>query len=172
MHTHTITEKTKTIYPIFYSYARGITSVLIQSAPKPYAAFPPPQFDQDWPTGFRDIQIWKCGRWRTDDRPLVYYKLTLWAFSSGELKKKNGKRRQKLITESWFSFPQYTCPLSRCIQNLKTLAVIRAENSVMKSFNGEKEKWTNKGNNRQQHADSLLNNTTSHTQHLYQISKS
>ena len=43
------------------------------------------KFDQDWPTGFRDIQIWKCGR-RTDDVPLVYYKLTLWAFGSGELK--------------------------------------------------------------------------------------
>ena len=36
-----------------------------QSAPKPYAAFPPPQwcytkFDQDWPTGFRDVQVQKC----------------------------------------------------------------------------------------------------------------
>ena len=34
------------------------------------------EFDQDWPTGFRDIQVWKCGgRRRMDDRPLVYYKL-------------------------------------------------------------------------------------------------
>ena len=47
---------------------------------------------------------------------------------------KKGKRRQKLITESWFSFSQYTWPLSRCIQNLKTLAVIRAENSVTKKL--------------------------------------
>ena len=31
-----------------------------QSAPKPYAAFPPHiKFDQDWPTGFRDIQVQK-----------------------------------------------------------------------------------------------------------------
>ena len=59
---------------------------------------------------------------------------------------RDGKRRQNLIIESWFSFPQYTWPLRRCIQNLKTLAVIGAENSVMKSFIGEKEKWTNKGN--------------------------
>ena len=45
------------------------------------------KFDQDWPNGFRDIQVWKCGRRRrTDDGPLVYYKLTLWAFGSGELK--------------------------------------------------------------------------------------
>ena len=34
----------------------------------------------------RDIQVWKCGRRRrTDDGQLVYYKLTLWAFGSGEL---------------------------------------------------------------------------------------
>ena len=84
-------------------------------------------------------------------------------------KRKNGKKRQKLIIESWFSFPQYTWPLSRCIQNLKRLAIIGAENSATKSFIGEKEKWTNKGNDKQQHADSLLHNTTSHTQHLYQI---
>ena len=44
------------------------------------------KFDQDWPTGFRDIQVWKCG-WRTDGGPLVYYKLNLWAFGSGELKR-------------------------------------------------------------------------------------
>ena len=43
------------------------------------------KFDQDWPTGYRDIQVWMCGRRRTDDGPLVYFKLTLWAFSSGEL---------------------------------------------------------------------------------------
>ena len=47
-------------------------------------------------------------------------------------KRKIGKRRQKLITGSWFSFPQYTWTLSRCMQNLKTLAVIGAQNSVRK----------------------------------------
>ena len=34
-----------------------------QSAPKPYAAFPLPQYiksDQDWQTGFRDIQVKMC----------------------------------------------------------------------------------------------------------------
>ena len=39
------------------------TGVLIQSAPKPYVDFPHTpvmlyiKFDQDWPTGFRDIQV-------------------------------------------------------------------------------------------------------------------
>ena len=72
------------------------TRVLIQSASKHYAAFPHSfdpvmlhiKFDQDWPAGFRDIQVWKCG-WRrtTKDgrRTMVYYKLTLWDFGSGEL---------------------------------------------------------------------------------------
>ena len=51
------------------------------------------KFDQDWPTCFRDIQVWKFGRRQTtttttDGGPLVYYKLTLWAFGSGELKTK------------------------------------------------------------------------------------
>ena len=87
-------------------------------------------------------------------------------------KKENGKRRQKLISASWFSFPQYTWPCSRFIQNLKTLVLIEAMNSVTESFIGEKEKWTNKGNDKQEEVDSLLHNTTSYTQHLYQISKS
>ena len=64
------------------------------------------KFDQDWPTGFRDIQVWKCGRRtttdddgrRTDDGPLVYYKLTLWAFGSGELK--------IWTPEKWCNYPK------------------------------------------------------------------
>ena len=84
-------------------------------------------------------------------------------------KRKYGKSRQKLITASWFSFPQYIWPLSRRIQNLKTLG---AKISVTEIFIGEKEKWTNKGNDKQEEADSLLHNIKSHTQHLYQISKS
>ena len=83
------------VFPIISQWGLSVameTRILIQSALKPYAAFPPPQwpmlhikFDQYWPTGFRDIQVWKCGRRQMDDRPLVYYKHTLWAFSSGEL---------------------------------------------------------------------------------------
>ena len=37
---------------------------------------------------------------------------------------------------------------------------------------GEKEKWTNNWNDKQEEADSLLHNSTNYTQHLYQISKS
>ena len=37
------------------------------------------KFDQDWPTGFRVIQVLKCGRWTTTTTAerLVYYKLIL-----------------------------------------------------------------------------------------------
>ena len=56
-----------------------------------------------------------------------------------------------------------------CIQNLKTLALTEANKFVTENLFGDKEKWTNKGNDKQQHADSLLHNTTSHTQHLYKF---
>ena len=89
-------------------------------------------------------------------------------------KKEKWKKTSKLISASsiLIFFPQYTWPLSRCIQNLKTLSLIEAEKSVTEIFIGEKEKWTNKENDKQEEADSLLHNTTSYTQHLYQISKS
>ena len=72
------------------------TRVLIQSAPKPYAVFSPPQWcyiQNLIQTGQLASEIFKFesvdddddGR-RMDDGPLVYYKLTLWAFGSGELK--------------------------------------------------------------------------------------
>ena len=57
-----------------------------------------------------------------------------------------------------------------CIQNLKTLALIEAKTFVTENLLGEKEKWTNNGNDKQQYAASLLHSTTSHIQHLYQIS--
>ena len=58
-----------------------------------------------------------------------------------------------------------------CIKNLKTLGLVQAKKFVQ-NICLERKKWTNKGNDKQQHDDSLLHNITSHTQHLYQISKS
>ena len=59
-----------------------------------------------------------------------------------------------------------------CIQNLKALALIEAEKFVTGNLLGEKEKRINKGNDKQEEADSLSYYTASHTQHLYQVSKS
>ena len=42
------------------------------------------------------------------------------------------------------SVPQFTWPISRCIRNLKALAFIEAEKSVIENLIGEKEIWTNK----------------------------
>ena len=56
------------------------------------------------------------------------------------------------------------------IQNFKILGAVVPEKSSTKNFTGEKEKWTNKGNVKHEDADSVLHNTTSHTQCLYQIS--
>ena len=68
------------------------------------------KFDLGWPAGFRDIQVWKCGRrWRrTDDGPLLYYKLTLWAFGSGELIKSE--------TNKLYSCSYQVIKLSFCFQ--------------------------------------------------------
>ena len=40
------------------------------------------------------------------------------------------------------------------------------------NFIGQKEKWTNNGNDKQEEADFLLQNTANYTQHLYRISDS
>ena len=54
------------IFPIISQWGLSVamkTRVLIQSATKPYAAFPPTpvmlhiKFDQDWQTGFKDIKV-------------------------------------------------------------------------------------------------------------------
>ena len=55
---------------------------------------------------------------------------------------------------------------------LKTLAPIGAERSATEIFIGEKEKWINKGTDKQYVAVLLLHNTTNHYQALYQISES
>ena len=47
----------------------------------------------------------------------------------------------------------------RCIQNLKTMALIGAEKYATEMFDGEKEKWTNE-TDKQYLADSLLHSTT------------
>ena len=73
------------------------TRVLIQSAPKPYAAFPHPSDAThkiwsrlaNWLQRYSSLNVWTTMTdewWWTDDWLLVYYKLTLWAFGSGELK--------------------------------------------------------------------------------------
>ena len=84
-------------------------------------------FDQDWPNGFRDIQVWKCGQGRTTtDGPLVYYKLTLWAFGSGELKRETYFNKLCIFTsqscKKWekHQILQYYFLFPGCISLFKT----------------------------------------------------
>ena len=87
-------------------------------------------------------------------------------------KEKNRKRRQNKSQHLGFVFSNaFGCP-HVVIQNLKTLAQTEAEKSVTENFVREKEKWTNKGTDKQYVADSLLHSTTCHYQALYQISRS
>ena len=83
------------------------------------------KFDQYWPTGFKDIHVWKCGRRTpTDDGPLVYYKLTLWAFGSGELTMlsircfSNNVEHQMFFKQCWAADVFQTMLSIRCFKTM------------------------------------------------------
>ena len=57
------------------------------------------------------------------------------------------------------------------IRNFKILGEVALEKSLMKYFIGEKEKMTNKGNDKHEDADSFLHDTRDCAQCVYQISK-
>ena len=72
-----------------------------------------------------------------------------------------------------FFFTQYNLSLSSIVPNFRFLTQVVAEKSLTKKFSiGEKEKWTNKGADKQYVAVLLLHNTTHYYQALYQISES
>ena len=64
-------------------------------------------------TWLRDIQVWKCVR--MDGRLLLYYKLTFWAFSSGELKIWKIWTQEKLLNllVSWNILNNVVLPYSK-----------------------------------------------------------
>ena len=66
-----------------------------------------------------------------------------------EGKMNNWKKKAKYGLASLLSFTQYTLPTRRWTQNSKTLAPIGAEKYVTEISIGEKEKWTNKGTDKQ-----------------------
>ena len=67
---------------------------------------------------------------------------------------------------------QDTTSHTQCLQKIcKILDEVVPEKFLTKNVIGGKEKWTNKGNDKHEDADSV-HDTSSHTQCLYQISKS
>ena len=91
---------------------------------------------------------------------------------NGVIDRKKVKKKAKQTSTPRFSFTQYTLRLCRCIQNLTTLALIGAEKLLRTILLERKKKWTNKGNDKHEDADSVLHITTNHTQCLGKISKS
>ena len=71
-----------------------------------------------------------------------------------------------------FFVTQYNLYLPSFVPNFKILGQVVPEKSLTENFVREKEKWTNKGTDKQYVADSLLHSTTCHYQALYQISRS
>ena len=83
------------------------------------------------------------------------------------------EKEGKIILSSFVFCPTiFLATLIEGVHKIWRLSLIGAEKSVTEKLIGDKEKWTNTGNDKQQEADSFLHNTTSHTQHLYQMSKS
>ena len=73
-------------------------------------------------------------------------------------KKEKWKKKAKINHSVLVFFPTINlAPL-----HLETLVLVGAKNSMTGIFIGKKEKWTNKGNDKQEEADSLLHNITSH----------
>ena len=70
------------------------------------------------------------------------------------------------------SLTRYNKSYKMFIRNFKILSEVALAKSLTKYFIGEKEKWTNKGNDKHEDADSFLHKTGDCTQYLYQISKS
>ena len=84
------------------------------------------KFDQDWPAGFREIEVWKCGRRQST----VYYKLTLWDIGSGELKmNKLAWRHHFPIVSLWEIF--YTLKGTLLRSGWSNLAEIRTFRDLM-----------------------------------------
>ena len=86
--------------------------------------------------------------------------------------KKKWKKKDKINLSILVFCPIIYLASLKVYTKLKTLALIGVEKSVTGNLIGEKEKWTNKGNDKQEVADSLLHNTTGHNQHWYRISNS
>ena len=87
-------------------------------------------------------------------------------------KMKNGKRKQKLISASWFFFPTIYLATLKVYTKFEDFGSHRSPEIYDKIFYWRERKMANNGNDKQEETDSLLHNTTRYTQHLYQISKS
>ena len=88
-------------------------------------------------------------------------------------KKQKWKKKAKIILSIFIFFPTIYLATLKVYTKFEDFGSHKKPRSLwQKFFNGEKEKWTNNGKDKQEEADSFLHNTTSYTQHFYQILKS
>ena len=82
------------------------------------------------------------------------------------------KKKAKINLSILIFFPTIYLAMLKVYTKLKTLALIGAEKSVTEILIWQKEKRVKKGNGKQEEADSLLHNTTSHTEHCTKFQNS
>ena len=87
-------------------------------------------------------------------------------------KKEKWKKKVKSNLSILIFFPTIFLATLKVYTKFEDFGSHRSWEICDRNFIGEEEKWTNNGNDKQEEADSLLHNTASYTQHLYQISKS
>ena len=87
-----------------------------------------------WLQRYTGLKVWTTttddGQRRTDDRPLLYYKLTLWAFGSGELKTQSRVTVLALCTSSHIVL--HLCKVS--CKYLKRFLSYRADTILWQRF--------------------------------------
>ena len=82
------------------------------------------------------------------------------------------KKKAKINLSILIFFPTIYLATLNVYTKFEDFGSHRSQDVCDRFFIGEKEKWTNKGNDKQEEADSLLHNATIYTQHVYQFSKS
>ena len=88
-------------------------------------------------------------------------------------KKENWKKKAKINLSILIFFPTTYLATLKVYTKFEDFGSHRSLEICDRNFYcREKEKWINKGSYKQEEASSLLHNTTSYTQYLYQISKS
>ena len=83
--------------------------------------------------------------------------------------RENVKKKETKVKGIMILVYTITWPPFRCIQSFNFLSLKGADLFVTESFIGEKEKWTNKGNDNQKETEPLIHDINCHIQFLYQF---
>ena len=88
----------------------------------------------------------------------------MYIYYTGEIEeRKNGKKKANINLSILLFFLIIYLATLKVYTKFENLAPVEAEKYVTENSIRKKEKWINKGKDKQEEADSLLHNTTSHT---------